>query len=197
MYPGADIHTRNIFFHNRRCNVSPPDGNVCLVRNDQVNVSVESRTGIPARLFFKIFEADCKHILLSIVVYKTGNIKIKRVVSVRPISSLFPVDVNSGIAHCPVELNFHPLVTGEIRNRESIPVPSDTGERKSARSSVMFGRFCLTVLDNSHPVDIVRPVKRAVNSPIVGHLHRLPRGIVEIYSRGRCVVFTRKLPAFF
>ena len=162
-----------------------------------MHVAIQSGAGIPARLFLVVFEANGQCVVFAVFVQQIGNIEIKRVVAVGPKSGFFSVHIHTCLAHCSIELNFHTFISREIRNGKVVSVPSGAGKRKSAGAAIMLNGRGLSVLHNSHPMDIVRFVERPVNCPIVRHGYRLPLGIIEIDIRLCGIVFAGKFPPFF
>ena len=121
---------------------------------------------------------------------------MERVITIRPVADLLPVDIDIGMAHRPVEQDRRPLACLELRNLELGAVPAHTDEGKTAGTSGMLHRFLLSVLRNRHLLFIVLGTERAVDGPVVRDSHRLPLTVVESRLYKLIVILAGELPVF-
>ena len=122
---------------------------------------------------------------------------MERVVTIRPVTDLLPVDIDMGTAHRPVEQDRRPLASLELRQVELGAIPAHTDKRQPAGTPGMLHRLFLAILGNSYFLFIILGTERAVDRPIVRDSHGLPLAVVESRFYKLFVVFAGELPVFF
>ena len=178
---GFDIYACKLIIYLRCGDVGAPNGDVSFVSHNQMHISVETGAGIPARLLLKVLKANRQSVVCAVRIYIRSDVEVEGVVAIRPYPHLFSINIYMRVAHCAIKLNLHLLAFIKSRHVKVESVPACTRKRKSAGSAIVLNGCSLSVLHNGHAMNIVRLVKRPIDSPVVGHGHRLPLRVVEVH----------------
>ncbi len=133
-------------------------------RGDEPHRAVDARAGIPAALVVARVRAHGERVLACL--HERRRVHAEAHVAVVPAAGQLAVHVHLRAGHHAVELQpqraagLHAREL-RVRERERAPVPAHALPRQLARAAVRLG------------------VERAGDRPVVRHLHRLPRRVVE------------------
>ena len=83
-------------------------------RHHQVHITIQPRPRVPAREVGRILEPDGDHLFGLSGIQVGRDIKVVRVVSVRPASDAVTIDIHLGVAHRPID------VEGDVSERSGI-----------------------------------------------------------------------------
>ena len=104
-----------------------------------------------------------------------GNVAPEGIVAIRPENHFGAIDIYPGFAHRPIEdddgaASGTGLDTGV--DHSAIPSGADIGQ--TSRPSGLQCGTGLQILGHEHVLEVVLPIERTVNRPIVGHGHAFP-----------------------
>ena len=148
-----------------------------VIRNNHMNITIKTRTRIPARGLWQVLQPDHQSIR-GIRPHTVGHVKIEGIITIRPISNLLTIQINLGITHRPVKQDHRPLARSESGCLKTDPVPTDPHERQPTRPAGMLQSLLLPILRDRHLLLIVLGAEWPINRPIMRNRHRLPGGII-------------------
>ena len=142
---------------------------------DQVDIAIEAGARIPARRMRKVLQADFQEIVFSVGSQIRRHIGMECIVTVRPFDDRMPVHADPCLAHRTVEQQGDGIAARVVvRHIEMRAVPALPHIRKSASAARVLRDGRLEILRNLHGLQVIGPVKRAFNGPVVWHGNRLP-----------------------
>ena len=152
-------------------------GKVHLRRDDQVNVPVDARSGVPARPGLqRIVDADGEHVQ-RIAADERSDVVFERIVPVRVFADHAAVDPYLGFHVDAVETDENAVSFGTGGGFEGMPVPAGSARHEAAL----------------RPARIPFVVS-ACDAPVVRQVELLPTAVVEGRFAVRPVVVQRKTP---
>ena len=106
---------------------------------------------------------------------------MKRIVTERPETSFFSVDVDTRFTHGTVKEQCHFFVGRGVKTGT---IPSGTYIRKTAGTSGLDGSFLLEVLRYRHFLQIVAAIEGTEDGPVVWNNNRFPFSVIELRLTG-------------
>ena len=163
------------------------------VLNNQLHLSVQTRSGIPARRKRLIFQTNCHRIHISRF-QKFADIEKEITITIRTVTHPGTIHIHNGITHSPIKGEQHLFTRLVIAHIQLRTIPTYPNKRQSTRTSGFLGRFLFVVLHNFHHLLINFFVEGTVNRPVVRHHHLLPLTIVEQSLRCIAIIIAAKPP---
>ena len=193
---GADLNLGAMGIDTRGGDAGAPGGDVKAGGDDEMDIAVEAGTGVPARGFVLVLEADGELVgLAGLEVW--GGIDGEGAIAVGPIAGFVAVDVDAGMAHGTIEDEGGLLAGGKAGGLELEAVPAGAYKGESAGTAGMLHGFFLAILGDGDVLTVVMDAEGAVDGPIVGHGDGLPGGIGKLGLTELGMVLTGEAPALF
>ena len=139
------IYFGELFLYDRCRYKGSPNRDMGIFRDNNMHVTIQAGSGIPAGRFRQVFQADSQRILLPRFQILC-NIKMERIISVRPITDFLSVDIYFGVAHRPVKQDRSLLPVGKLGHLKLGTVPTHTDKRQTSRTTGVFHCLFLAIL---------------------------------------------------
>ena len=102
------------------------------------------------------------------------DVAVERIISVRPIDHLFAVDIDVGMRHRAVEDEGIELI---LIHFDAGAVMALAHPRQTTATAGLPGRLFLAVLHDDHFLQVIGPVERTADGPVVRNNDIFPSGI--------------------
>ncbi len=162
---------------------------------EQMDITIQSRTGIPTRRLRQILKTDSNRIFLSLL-EQISDIEIESIIAIGPESCFLTIYIDTSLTHSTVENKCCLATIRKVGNFNLCPVPASAYKGQTAGTSGMLHRFFLSILGYRYFLHVVLPTERAVDGPIVGQSHVLPGRIVVRRIREIRIIIPREFPPF-
>ena len=138
---------------------SLPRINISLWNHHYLHRTIDSGSRIPTATLFKIHKIHSYFIITFL--HKLSDIKSESIVSIRPVTSLLPVDIYGRLRHCTIKLDeTTPCICHLfLADIESSAIVSLTYPRKSTRASTFLCCLLFTILLDTHHLKVPFLVK--------------------------------------
>ena len=144
-----------------------------------MHITIQTRSRIPTGGFRQVLKANRQGVLFPRdELFR--DIEIERIIAIRPISNLLPVQVNFSMTHRSIEYQCSFIGGSKRRCFKPETIPPNSDKRQSARTSGMLHGLFLPVLCYSHLLPVILNTERTINSPIVRYRYRLPTAVIII-----------------
>ena len=173
---GKQLHRGIAGFHMRRSKLRPPYRHMHLFCSHQPHVPVKPCPRIPARRLRAVFQTYCQRILPPVRIDIMCHVDVERIIPQRPEARFFSVHVNPRFTHGTIE---HQGSLFARRHFEGGAIPACAYVGKSSGASGLHRSLRLEVLLNRHVLQVMAPVERTIDSPVMRHGHGFPLRIVK------------------